>query len=349
MSGMRSLLDLTPDELSAWLAEQGEPGYRARQIEAWLARGVLDPTAMTDLPKRLRAQLEAEFSPPLRRVARSDASDGVRKYAFELQTGANAGRRIEAVWIPERDRGTVCVSTQVGCVYRCPFCHTGTLGFGGNLRASEIIAQVLHIKRDLVEDPPERPWRGEVTHVVFMGMGEPLANFEAVCRSIAWLLEKLRISRRRITVSTSGLVPQIRRLGERVPVNLAISLHAVTDALRNKLVPVNRTWPLARLRAALDAFPLGKQRHITLEYVLLDGINDRDEDIEALIAFANPERERVNLIPFNPWPGAPYAPTPMRRAERIVGRLLAANIRATIRKPRGQEIEAACGQLAGVA
>ena len=330
--------------LATWLAAQGEPRYRARQVLDWLRKGVLDPAAMTNLPKALRARLAEQFvCDPLVLEARECAADGVRKYRFRLASGA----RIETVLIPERERSTVCVSSQAGCVYACPFCHTGTLGFRGNLTAAEILAQIAAVQRDLTRDPLPAPWRNEITHIVFMGMGEPLANLAHVLAAIRWLTAPwgLGISKRRITVSTVGLVPQLARLGD-VGVNLAISLHAARDELRNELVPVNRSYPLARLRAALNAYPLAPKRHITLEYVLLAGINDRKADMEALVRFVRKGRERVNLIPFNPWPGAPYAPTPLARAHEIAAWLVAQGVRATVRRPRGQDILAACGQLA---
>ena len=331
-------------ELAGALAALGEPRYRARQVLAWLQKGVLDPREMTNLPKALRARLaEAFVCDPLVPEAREVAADGVRKYRFRLASGA----RIETVLIPERERGTVCVSSQAGCVQTCPFCHTGTLGFRGNLTTAEILAQIAAVQRDLAADPLPAPLRNAITHVVFMGMGEPLANLQSVLGAIRRLTAPwgLGLSKRRITVSTVGLVPQLARLAP-AGVNLALSLHAARDAVRDALVPANRTYPLARLREALDAWPLGPQRHITLEYVLLAGVNDRDEDIEALVRFVRRRRERVNLIPFNPWPGAPYTPTPLPRAHAIAARLVERGVRATVRRPRGQDILAACGQLA---
>jgi len=344
-----SLLSAGREQLADWLRSVGEPRWRAAQIQDWLRKGVLVPEMMTNLPKALRSKLaECWRCAPLRLVQRSDAKDGVRKYLFAIADGPRAGKRIEAVFIPERDRGTLCISSQIGCVLSCPFCRTGTMRFAGNLDAAEILAQVAEVRRDLALDPLPAPWRSEITHIVFMGMGEPLANEEAVHQALSRLLAEdgFRISRRRITVSTAGIVPKIERLGARYPVNLAVSLHAARDALRDELVPINRKWNLEALRRALSAYPLGKQRHITLEYVLLEGVNDTEEEIAALLAFADPRRERVNLIPFNPWPGAPYRPTPMERAHAIAAWLVRRGLRATVRRPRGQDTLAACGQLA---
>ncbi|RMH59288.1 MAG: radical SAM protein, partial [Zetaproteobacteria bacterium] len=201
------------------------------------------------------------------------------------------------------------------------------------------------IRADLRADPLPREYRNEVTHIVYMGMGEPLANEHGVHQSLALLLDEFGFSRRRITVSTSGMVPQIERLGLRLPVNLAISLHAATDALRDRLVPINRKYPLAMLRNCLDAYPLGKQRHITLEYVMLEGVNDRNRDVRALLEFVHPGRERINLIQFNPYPGSPYSGSSKEHMNAFAQRLISKGIRATVRRSRGEDIMAACGQL----
>jgi 23S rRNA (adenine2503-C2)-methyltransferase len=284
---------------------------------------------------------------PLRLVRREVSNDGTRKYVFALKRHRFAGKMVESVFIPEERRGTVCISSQVGCVLDCPFCHTGTQAFEANLSAGEIIAQILAIKSDLQSDPLPEGLHGQVTHIVYMGMGEPLANESAMHESLSALMSEdgLNISRRRITVSTSGLVPQIKRLGELHPVNLAISLHAASDALRDILVPINRKYPLAQLRQCLDAYPLATQRHLTLEYVLLADVNDREEDLQALASFVNPERERVNLIQFNPYPGSPYHGSSKEHMRKFAQSLIFKGIRATVRRSRGQDIMAACGQL----
>jgi len=335
-------------ELASLMNTAGQPAFRARQVLDWRNKGVLDPDGMRNLPADLRAWLREHLvCNPLEQVSRLVSKDGTRKYAFRLMRGRLAGQVVETVFIPDAARGTVCVSSQAGCVLDCPFCHTGTQGFRGNLSGGEIVAQVLAVMRDLRADPPPAGIHGAVTHIVYMGMGEPLANEAGVHASLAILLadDGLHLSRRRITVSTSGLLPQIERLGAAFPVNLAISLHAARDALRDELVPVNRKYPLAGLRACLDAFPLGRQRHITLEYVMLDGVNDTEADIAALARFTRPHRERVNLIRFNPWPGSPYRGTPMQRMNAFAQALINKGIRATVRRSRGDDIMAACGQL----
>jgi 23S rRNA (adenine2503-C2)-methyltransferase len=331
--------------LQSQLANWGQPPYRGRQILGWRNKGVLEPQAMLNLPAPLRERMQSELDcQPLSLLERQQSVDGTRKYLFAL----HSGRAIETVFIPEPDRGTVCVSSQVGCVFDCPFCHTGTQRFEANLTAGEIVAQVLAVKADLRREPIPGYPEAEVTHVVYMGMGEPLANENGVHDSLAMLLDAddgLGLSRRRITVSTSGLIPQIERLGASYPVNLAVSLHAATDDLRDVLVPINRKYPLARLRRCLDAYGVGRQRHITLEYVMLDGVNDRDADLVALARFVRPDRERVNLISFNPYPGSPYRASPASRTDAFARGLIQRGIRATVRRSRGQDIMAACGQL----
>ncbi len=342
------LPELTLAELQTMMQQWQQPAFRAKQLLDWRNKGVLDPAAMRNLPAALREQLQQQLCcEPLRPVRRECSVDGTRKYLFALKRGRFSGKMIESVFIPEARRGTVCISSQVGCVLDCPFCHTGTQGFEANLSAGEIVAQVLAIKADLQAEPLTGELHSDVTHIVYMGMGEPMANEAALFRSIALLMDEdgLNISRRRITVSTSGLIPQIHRLGEQHPVNLAISLHAAIDQKRDILVPINRKYPLAELRACLDAYPVGKQRHITLEYVLLDGVNDQPEDLQALANFVNPERERVNLIQFNPYPGSPYAGTPKQHMKAFAQDLISKGIRATVRRSRGDDIMAACGQL----
>jgi 23S rRNA (adenine2503-C2)-methyltransferase len=340
-----SLPTIALQTLQETIVSAGFPKWRAKQILDWRNKGVLDPDAMGNLPIDLKKQALPKLliCTPLRMVERLCSQDGTRKYLFELASG----KRVESVFIPEESRGTVCVSSQVGCVLDCPFCYTGTQGFEANLTAGEIVAQILMVKQDLAQEPLPPELHSDVTHVVYMGMGEPLANEAGVHESLAALMseEGLQLSRRRITVSTSGLVPQIGRLGEQHPVNLAISLHAAIDALRDELVPINRKYPLATLRQGLDAYPLPKQRHITLEYVMLAGVNDRDEDLEALARFVNRHRERVNLISFNPYPGNPYEGTPKPAMDAFAKRLISKGIRATVRRSRGQDIMAACGQL----
>ncbi len=339
---------MTTIELESLIKRWGQPGYRARQIIDWRNKGVSDPDAMRNIPADLKHRLKTDLvCQPLNLVRRQASSDGTRKYVFALKRHRFAGKMVEAVFIPEEKRGTVCISSQVGCVLDCPFCHTGTQAFEANLSGSEMIAQILAIKADLRADPMADELHNQVTHVVYMGMGEPLANEEGLHESLAALMSEdgLHLSRRRITVSSSGLVPQIKRLGEAYPVNLAISLHTASDALRDVLVPINRKYPLSQLRRCLNAYSLGSQRHITLEYVLLHGVNDREEDMRELVRFVNAERERVNLIQFNPYPESPYTGSSKEHMSIFAQGLISKGVRATVRRSRGQDIMAACGQL----
>ena len=331
-------------ELQSHMSNWKQPAYRAKQIIEWRNRGVLDPLAMRNLPTPLQNRLQAELDcKPLTLTKRTLSADGTRKYIFSL----SSGKMLETVFIPEATRGTVCVSSQVGCVLDCAFCHTGTQDFEANLTAGEICAQILAVKQDLRENLGNGTGSSVVTHVVYMGMGEPLANEQGVYGSLEMLLAKdgLGISQRRITVSTSGLVPAIQRLCENFQVNLAVSLHAANNRLRDKLMPINRKYPLEALRLCLDKCPLSKQRHITLEYVMLAGVNDRDDDMEALVGFARPTRERVNLIHFNLFPGTNYKGSSREHMDVFAAGLIQRGIRATVRKSRGQDIMAACGQL----
>ncbi len=342
------LPSLTTAELEILIKAWGLPAYRAKQVIDWRNKGETDPDAMRNLPADLKHRLKTDLlCQPLELVRRQVSNDGTRKYVFALKRHRFAGKMVEAVFIPEEKRGTVCISSQVGCVLDCPFCHTGTQAFEANLTAGEIIAQILAIKADLRLEAMPDGLHNHVTHVVYMGMGEPLANETGLHGSLAALLAEdgLCLSRRRITVSSSGLVPQIQRLGEAFPVNLAISLHAATDELRNVLVPINLKHNLKQLRQCLNQYSLGSQRHITLEYVLLGGVNDRDEDLHALAAFVNAERERVNLIQFNPYPGSPYTGSSKDHMSKFAQGLISKGIRATVRRSRGQDIMAACGQL----
>jgi 23S rRNA (adenine2503-C2)-methyltransferase len=336
------------EKLSELMQLWNIPKYRAKQVLQWRNKGILNPVEMLNIPGDLKEKLSSSLiCEPLKLVQRQCSTDGTRKYLFMLTSGRLKGKMVESVYIPEEKRGTVCVSSQVGCVLDCPFCYTGTQGFEGNLSSGEIVAQVLAVKHDLLTEalPPEL--HELVTHIVYMGMGEPLANEEGVHESLHILMDSggLNLSKRRITVSTSGLVPQIDKLGEIASVNLAISLHAAENQLRDELVPINRKYPLQKLRQCLNRYSLGKQRHITLEYVMLNGINDRDEDIEMLAEFVNMDRERVNLISFNPYPGNSYEGSSTQRMNEFAKRLISKGIRATVRRSRGQDIMAACGQL----
>jgi 23S rRNA (adenine2503-C2)-methyltransferase len=350
---MVNLLDFDVDGLTAWFAQQGEKPFRARQVARWIHRfGVDDFEQMTDVAKSLRSKLveQAEIRGPLP-VRDSIATDGTRKWL--LGVDGEAGNAIETVFIPETNRGTLCISSQVGCALECSFCSTGKQGFNRNLTTAEIIGQLWHANRMLgavkqpgVGDSGERV----ISNVVMMGMGEPLANFDNVTAALRLMLDDnaYGLSRRRVTVSTAGLVPAIDRLRESVPVALAVSLHAATDALRDELVPINRKYPLRELMAACRRYLESAPRDfITFEYVLLAGINDSDADAHALLALTRKIPCKFNLIPFNPFPGSDYRRPAAERVRRFQEILINAEVVATVRKTRGGDIDAACGQLAG--
>ncbi len=339
------LLEMDRQGLRAWFAQRGERPFRADQVFKWVhRRAVTDFEAMTDLAKALRARLREEARIGLPEVvARRVSPDGTRKWVLRLADG-NA---IETVFIPEEGRGTLCISSQVGCALGCRFCATARQGWSRDLSTGEILAQLVVAHRELGDTPAGgRP----VTNVVLMGMGEPLLNYERVLPALRVLVDDLGygISRRRVTVSTAGVVPAIDRLREDCPVSLAVSLHAPDDALRDRLVPINRKYPIAELLAACRRYSAsGPHRAITFEYVLLEGVNDREEDARALARLLRGLPAKVNLIPFNPFPGAPWrAPAP-ERVDRFRERLLAAGLLTITRKRRGERIDAACGQLVG--
>lgn len=335
------LKDLTPDGLRRRFAALGLPAYRADQVAGWLyGRGVEEPARMTDLPRALRERLEAEFSFRALELESLDrAVDGTAKGLLQAEDGS----RVEAVLIPEEERTTLCVSTQVGCPLACSFCATGALGFGRNLSTAEIVDQVCRMREVL-------PAGRRITNVVFMGMGEPLLNLPRVLEAVRTLLHPkgFAMAPRRVTVSTAGVVPRIGPLVESVPVNLAVSLHATTDAVRDVLVPLNRRFPLAELFASLRALPRLSRRHpVFFEYTLLAGVNDAPEDARRLASWLRGLPSKVNLIPMNPHDDAPYrAPAP-EVASRFMGELVRAGITVTLRRSRGSDIDAACGQLAG--
>jgi len=322
------------------LAAVGERPYRADQIAAWLyRRGVEDPEQMTDLGADLRARLAHEWQLAALAVERVDRSvDGTCKAALVAHDGA----RIESVLIPEDDRMTLCVSTQVGCAMACEFCATGFMGFSRNLRASEIVDQVCRMR---ALAPPDRP----ISNVVFMGMGEPLLNLDAVVEAISLLIDPkaFAIAPRRVTVSTVGIVPKIGELLARVPVNLAVSLHATTDAVRDRLVPLNRRYPLAALLGALRELPtVTARRPVFFEYTLIAGVNDSVEDADRLPGLLHGIPAKLNLIPMNPHPDSPLRPPDAEATDRFLRVLAAKGMTVTLRRSRGPDIQAACGQLA---
>lgn len=341
----RHLVGLDRGELTALVGDLGEPAFRARQLWHWIYhQGADDFAAMSTLAKGLRSRLAAEYSlarPAVRSQQRSH--DGTRKWLLRLPDL----QEVEAVFIPEAERGTLCVSSQVGCTLTCRFCHTGTQRLVRNLSAGEILGQIMLARDALGEWPSPKAGR-RLTNIVMMGMGEPLYNYDAVAKALAIAMdgEGLGFSRRRITLSTAGVVPMMRRCGEELGVNLAVSLHAVTDELRDHLVPLNRKYPLAELLAACRAYPgVHNARRITFEYVMLHGVNDSPAEARELARLLRDIPAKVNLIPFNPWPGSEFACSTPEAIQRFSDVLYEAGFSAPVRTPRGQDILAACGQL----
>ncbi len=336
----RFLLDLSLEELEAELQGMGEPRFRARQVWQWVWRHLcFDVSAMTNLPQRLREDLANRYALQLlRTLAWERDEEGTEKVLLGLPDGAS----VEAVLIPEEDRRTVCISAQVGCPVGCVFCATGAMGFVRNLTAGEIAAQVLHFALALRE-------KGErVSHVVVMGMGEPLLNYEATLRALLNLNDPrgFGLGARRITISTVGVVPGILRLAqEGRQFNLAVSLHAPEEGLRRRLVPLAERWPLAQVLRAADAYALATGRRITYEYVLLAGVNDGLVHARALAKLLRGRLAHVNLIPFNPAPGLPFERPSEGQVELFRRELLAHGVDVTVRRSRGLRISAACGQL----
>ena len=344
-----NLLDFDAEGLTAWFAQQGEKPFRARQVLRWIhQRGEGDFSAMTDIAKSLREKLLAAATvSPAPTLSDTLSDDGTRKFLFDVGN-RNA---VETVFIPEDDRGTLCVSSQAGCALECAFCSTGRQGFNRNLSTAEIIGQLWQTNRALGRHA-EGDRRGEriISNVVLMGMGEPLVNFDNLVPALRLMLDDnaYGLSRRRVTVSPSGIVPAMDRLAEACPVALAVSLHAPTDGLRDKLVPINRKYPLAELMAACRRYLVHAPRDfITFEYVMLDGVNDSDADARALLHLVRDVPCKFNLIPFNPFPASGFRRSSAERVRRFAAILIEAGIVTTTRKTRGEDIDAACGQLAG--
>jgi 23S rRNA (adenine2503-C2)-methyltransferase len=351
-SGERiNLLGLPRTQLEAFVAERlGAKPFRARQLMKWIyRRGAADFSAMTDLAQDFRASLSeiAEISVP-QIVTEQLSSDGTRKWMLRM----DEVQGIETVYIPEPDRGTLCISSQVGCAMDCTFCSTAQQGFNRNLSAAEIVGQVWLAQRELARmaQPGEGENRRLITNIVFMGMGEPLANYRNVLPAMRIFLDDLGydLSRRRVTLSTSGLVPQIYKLAEECNVALAVSLHAPNDALRDELVPINRKHPIAELLTACWHY-LDQQngRSVTFEYVMLDGVNDQPEHARQLARLLKGRPAKLNLIPFNVFPGTRYRRSPAAAIVKFRDILNEHGVIATIRRTRGDDIDAACGQLAG--
>jgi 23S rRNA (adenine2503-C2)-methyltransferase len=353
-----SLIGLSREELAAKLGEIGvapaQRKMRVQQLWHWMyVRGAQSFEAMTSISKDMRKELEQHFTvarPEV--VAEQISNDGTRKWLLRLPSGDNLERahEVECVYIPETDRGTLCVSSQVGCTLNCSFCHTGTQRLVRNLTAGEIVGQIM-VARDRLNDWVDRETPNGnrlVTNVVMMGMGEPLYNFEAVRDALLIVAdnEGIGISRRRITLSTSGVVPNIVRTGDEIGVMLAISLHAVRDELRNELVPLNRKYPIAELLQACRDYPgASNARRITFEYVMLKGVNDSLDDAKLLVKLLKGIPAKINLIPFNPWPGTAYECSDWQQIEKFSEYIFNAGYSSPVRTPRGRDILAACGQL----
>ncbi|QKT02719.1 23S rRNA (adenine(2503)-C(2))-methyltransferase RlmN [Ectothiorhodospiraceae bacterium 2226] len=348
-----NLFGLNRAAMEAYFVDLGEKPFRATQVLKWIHQlGVTDFDAMTNLSKALRARLaeRCEIRPPEVRLEQTSA-DGTRKWLLSV----DGGSAIETVFIPEAGRGTLCVSSQVGCSLNCSFCSTGAQGFNRNLTTAEIIAQVWVAKRALEGDPDgarrDSPAAERViTNVVMMGMGEPLLNFDNVVPAMDIMMDDFAygLSKRRVTLSTAGVVPMLDRLAQESDVALAVSLHAPNDALRNELVPLNKKYPIAELLAACKRYVAAdSRRRITFEYVMLEGVNDSLEHARELIRVLRGVPSKVNLIPFNPFPQARYRRSSQSRIDRFRDVLLAAGLTTITRKTRGDDIDAACGQLAG--
>jgi 23S rRNA (adenine2503-C2)-methyltransferase len=384
-----NLLQYTKDELTALLASNGHKPFRAKQLWGWIyAKGVQDFDQMSNLSKELRSWLKENYT-VARPMPSQDllSTDGTRKWLMRMEDG----REVETVFIPEEDRGALCVSSQVGCTLSCTFCHTGTMKLVRNLTVEEIVGQWMlakdaegewssekaeyiypsqwegsnpqkadlgeglknaqhpHPKSEISTSPSGRGKKtNRITNIVLMGMGEPMYNYDNVAKAMKILMdhEGVDLSKRRITLSTSGVVPEIERCGKEIEVNLAISLHATNDKLRNEIVPINKKYPLKELLRACREYPgASNSRRITFEYVMLKGVNDSDEEAHELVKLLGGIHAKVNLIPFNPWPNSPYECSSNNRIHAFGRIIMAAGISSPIRKTRGQDILAACGQL----
>lgn len=353
--GPVNLVGLTREKLREALLSIGTPEKQAKmrvnQIWQWIYQwGVRDFAEMTNLSKAYRAQLAEHFVIEIPEVVSKQVSaDGTRKYLVRIA----GGHEVEVVYIPETDRGTLCVSSQVGCTLTCSFCHTGTQKLVRNLTAGEIVGQIMMARDDLDEWPEPGVGTGDagprlLSNIVLMGMGEPLYNFDNVrdAMKIAMDGEGISLSRRRITLSTSGVVPEIAKCAEEIGCLLAVSFHATTDEVRDKLVPINKRWNIETLLDALRAYPkLSNSERITFEYVMLKDVNDTDEDARRLVKLIKGIPAKINLIPFNEWPGSPYQRSDWDRIEKFADIIYKAGYASPIRTPRGEDIMAACGQL----
>lgn len=355
MTERLNLLGLDSDALAQQIAAWGHKPFRAKQLSRWVhQRGAASFDQMTDLAKDFRAQLEHScvISTPAV-ITQKVSADGTRKWLFDVGNH-NA---IETVFIPEDDRGTLCISSQAGCTVACRFCSTGHQGFNRNLTTAEIIGQLWHARADIVADKGAARLNAElgendriISNVVMMGMGEPLLNYDQVVPALKLMLDDnaYGLSRRRVTVSTSGVVPMMDRLAKDCPVALAVSLHAPNDELRSRLIPLNKKYPLAELLAACNRYlEYAPRDFITFEYIMLDGVNDTDKHALELIEITKQVRCKINLIPFNPFPESGLKRSTSDRVKQFAQILLDAGVMTTVRKTRGDDIDAACGQLAG--
>jgi 23S rRNA (adenine2503-C2)-methyltransferase len=342
----RNLVGLSRDDLKATLVESGLEPFRARQVWQWIYwHGVTDFGRMTNIARKTQGRLDELFVIERPQIVTEQRSvDGTRKWLLRFPDGNEA----ETVNIPEEDRGSVCVSSQVGCTLTCSFCHTGTQPLVRNLKPEEIVGQFMVARDSYGEWPTPTETTRMLSNIVMMGMGEPLYNFDNVATALKIVMDEqgIALSRRRITLSTSGVVPMIPKVGEVLDVNLAVSLHAVNDDIRDTLVPINKKWPIKELLAACAAYPGAKNsRRITFEYAMLKGVNDSDADARELVRILTPIHAKVNLIPFNPWPGAPYECSSNNRIHRFAEIVNDGGLSAPVRTPRGRDIAAACGQL----
>ena len=333
-------------ELKSFFIDLDEKAFRAEQLWNWLyVKGIDELSGLNNISKNIINKINEQYYLSQFKVSRSLLSkDGTRKWLFKLEDG----KEIETVYIPDKNRGTICVSSQVGCSLSCSFCHTGTMKFSRNLSTSEILGQVMYVK-NILKDWNNKTDKKKITNIVFMGMGEPLLNYDNVIKSINVLTDQkgLAFSKRKVTLSTSGVVPKILDFKEDTDVNLAVSFHAAFDEIRDILVPINKKWPIANLLDALKEYSKKRMhKRITFEYIMLEGINDSIKDAKELVKLIKPYRAKINLIPFNPWPGSNYkasSPDQIKVFKKFIldeGKLV-----ATVRLPRGDDVLAACGQL----
>lgn len=345
MQVKKQILGISKENLQTELSDLGFESYRIKQIWSWIyVQGVTSFDQMTNISADKRKLLDANYTLERALVSRELISfDETRKWLLKFIDG----NEIEAVFIPEEERGTLCVSSQVGCTLTCKFCHTGTQKLVRNLTANEIVAQFMHAK-DSFSDWPANKEKRKLTNIVMMGMGEPLLNYENVAQALKIIMDKdgLGLSKRKITLSTSGVVPMIEKCGEELAVNLAISLHAVRDELRDVLVPLNKRYPIKQLLETCRRYPaLNGREKITFEYVMLKDVNDSEADAKELVRLIRGIPAKVNLIPFNPWPGAPFECSSNIQIRRFAKIVENAGYMSPVRTPRGQDILAACGQL----